>query len=72
MLFRSLKNANERANERIASLARQVNLNPESKGFAEVDRMIALGAIDADKLKGIVRDAIAAPSRKQAKRNASP
>lgn len=56
----ALKNANERANERIASLARQVNLNPESKGFAEVDRMIALGAIDADKLKGIVRDAIAA------------
>lgn len=60
----ALKNANERANERIASLARQVNLNPESNGFAEVDRMIALGAIDADKLKGIVEDAIAADKEK--------
>lgn len=60
----ALKNANERANERIASLARQVNLNPESEGFAEVDRMIALGAIDADKLKGIVGDAVAADKEK--------
>ena len=59
-----MKNANERANERIASLARQVNLNPESNGFAEVDRMIALGAINADKLKGIVGDAIAADKEK--------
>ena len=60
----ALKNANERANERIASLARQVNLNPESNGFAEMDRMIALGAIDADKLKSIVEDAIAADKEK--------